>query len=195
MRNLRGKYVICFFVCLFFSGLSAAYADINFETDFGIGATWVDSEDTNYGIYALLNLGWTTAKFKKEKREITDYERRVHGWSGTYIIEKKKYVKPFNFDILFDISAGMPFLQGGGIFNLYLFTPSIFAIGIGVGGGYAMFYDIFGDDGVTFTHGPYIRGTIPILLNGGNMSIGATFDYFLFEAPNMQIGGYFKYSF
>jgi hypothetical protein len=189
-KFLRVKYVICF-VCLLLSGLSSVYADINFETDFGVGFTWVDDEDTDFGAYAHINFGWTSAKFEKETREVTEHERRVHGWSGAYITEKNKYVEPFNFDILFDISLGYPLSLGGGILNLYLFTPSIFVIGVSVGGGYAAYYSGFD----TIVHGPYIRGAIPISINGGNMSIGAIFDYFFFEGPNMQIGGYLKYCF
>ncbi|GHU07781.1 hypothetical protein FACS1894151_02640 [Spirochaetia bacterium] len=181
-------------VCLFFCG-GLAHVHAAFEFDLGIGAAWQNYDDPGPGnIFIQMSWGYTSAAFETITRQVTEHERLTNGRRGNYTTEKNKNIEQYNFDIMADMSFGTRFLQGGVIFNIYLFTPLFFAIGIGAGGGYAVGYDaLLGD--APFTHGPYIRATLPIQLNGGNMAIVGVFDYFFFETSAMRIGGYFKYIF
>jgi hypothetical protein len=182
-KSSRVKYVLCIIVCLFFAGVSHAYAD--FEFDLGIGLAWDNFGEYQISAFIPINWGFTSAKIETEIR--------YDSFEGYHKVENVKRLKPFGFDILLDINPGYPFVQGGGIFNLYPIASEYYglAIGIGVGGGYAIGYGILDDE--AFSHGPYIRCALPFVL--GSRYLGVVFDYFLFEKHAMQIGGYLKYFF
>jgi len=174
--------IIAIFILLLFCSISNVYAD-DFEASIGGGLGW-----TNYGLGVGMGMsvlvGYTSGTITTTPfYEYDEYGRRFARYSM-----KKKEVDIFDFDILLDLHAGYPFCQGGGIFNLYFFVPDdFFALGVGLGGGYAIAYDY--DE--PFMHAPYIRVALPVLLSMINLNV--KFDFYFFEKQTLQIGAYFNF--
>jgi len=185
--SLKIKSVVCIIVFLFILGVSNIHAE--FQFDIGVGMVKTNFTESVKGLGAIMpiSFGYTTAPFvTKTYFSYTE---------GRYVTDRNKDINPFDFDILVDLCLGFPFTQGGLLFNLHLLTPSIFAIGIGIGGGYALGYDLLGSYDAELSHGPYIRGSIPISLGTWGMSLVAIFDYYFMEKNYMQFGGFMKASF
>ena len=176
-------------ICVLFFSVQTNVLAGDFEGTWGFGAG-----GNNYGGFSIntwLNLGYTSADMEINSRRATEAHERGLGVSaGSLMRVKEKVVDNYDFDILFNLTAGLPFVQAGGLFNFYFLTPSIFALGVGLGGGYAIGY--LGNES-DFAYGPYIRAAIPLLLNGSGVGLNIAFDYFFFEKGYIQIG--FNFSF
>jgi hypothetical protein len=176
-KFLTVVFIIFFFVCMFAGGQSKAYAD--FDYNIGVFLVRNNSDDSKWGGGFLIPIGYTSA----EKKEYT-----TRGlFTNELQTRIRKEVEQFDYDILVDLTLGIPFTSAGGLFNWYL-APTSIGIGLGVGGGYAMemgFSDGFGMQ----QKGPYIRGHLPI------GPLGVLFDYFFFEEQRWQCGGYIMFMF
>lgn len=168
----RGMLAAC--VVFFFTGVSTVHADTEFNIGLGVG--WENLTELGFGFYMPLNLGYTSA----------DIETETIWLGGERMYEKVKTLKQFDFDILGDLTIGLPFSSAGALFNLYLSTSDSFSIGVGVGAGYSVGFNMFGDEYIF--HGPYIKGNIPIILVESIM-LSVTVDYFFFKKHCTQISG------
>ena len=179
-KTSRVKKRLWVFVCLMFCSISTVNAD--FEASYGFFFGWNNTDNrvllvNGLGFGMDINIGWTKGNIVPSGYFITSSGEKIN-------TPASKSVKLFDFDILLDLCIGIPIQQGGGIFNFYFFVPNdIFAMGVGIGSGWAINFS------KGFKHGPYIRVNIPVILLKG--PLGARFDYYFFKEHYFQIAGYF----
>jgi len=172
-RQIKGKIVSVLIVSVMFLGaVEKARAA---GPEFSMGGYIGGSSPEGFSVGARFGLGHSSGYTESFYDQTTGQHYKF------------KNVDRSDFDILFDMALGLPYMQAGALYVNYFMDEPVL-LGIGIGAGYAVDTYSLALSGRDLNHGPYIRLAMPIFIP----SLGVIVDYAFFQKPSFQLIFYYN---